>query len=82
MTDVTDRVRRLLAGVLGVDIAKVTDDAHLADDLEVDSLDEFDLVIRLQDEFSIEIGDEGVETFVTVGDIIAFVSKATGATGA
>lgn len=79
MASIADRVKRKVAFLLGVDIAKVTDGASLADDLGADSLDMAELLYALEAEFGVEISDEAAEAIVTVGDAITFLSKAAGA---
>lgn len=53
---------------------KVTDASHFVNDLGLDSLDTVELVMALEDEFSIEISDEQAEKIMTCGDAIAYVA--------
>jgi len=72
-TELTGRVRMLVADQLGVDLAEVTPDASILDDLGADSLDVVELVMSLEDAFDIEVPDEEVEAMRTIGDIEQYV---------
>ena len=63
------RICTLVADQLGVDVAEVTPDASILDDLGADSLDVVELVMSLEDAFDIEVPDEEVEGMRTIGDI-------------
>jgi acyl carrier protein len=68
-------VERALEGHLEVAREQCIDSARLTEDLKADSLDVIEVVLALEEEFSIEIPDEAVEKIKTVGDIIAYVEK-------
>ncbi|MCC8042784.1 MAG: acyl carrier protein [Oscillospiraceae bacterium] len=70
---VFDKVKELIVDQLGVDEDAVTEDASIQDDLDADSLDIVDLVMSIEEEFSIEIPDEAVAGIKTVGDIVKYV---------
>jgi acyl carrier protein len=72
-TDLEARVRALIADQLGIDIAEVTPNASLLDDLGADSLDVVELVMSLEDTFDIEVPDEEVEGMRTIADIQKYV---------
>ena len=72
-SEMEGRIRTLVAEQLGVDIAEVTQDASILDDLGADSLDVVELVMSLEDEFDIEVPDEEVEGMRTIGDIQQYV---------
>jgi acyl carrier protein len=72
-SEMEGRIRALVAEQLGVDIAEVTQDASILDDLGADSLDVVELVMSLEDEFDIEVPDEEVEGMRTIGDIQQYV---------
>ena len=76
--DIADKVKKMVVDHLGVDEAKVTDEANFIDDLGADSLDTVELVMAFEEEFGSEISDSDAEKILTVGDAIKFVeSKAT-----
>jgi acyl carrier protein len=69
------KVRAIIVDQLDVDEDKVKVEASITDDLGADSLDAVDLVMSLEEEFDIEIPDEQVENFKTVGDIVKFIEE-------
>jgi acyl carrier protein len=75
--DLTGRICALVADQLGVDIAEITPEASILDDLGADSLDVVELVMSLEDAFDIEVPDEEVESMRTIGDIQQYVYRAT-----
>jgi acyl carrier protein len=75
MSDIADTVKEIIASELGVEIEKVTDDAHFVDDLGADSLDTVELVMAFEEEFGIEIPDEDAEEMQTVGDAVDYLSE-------
>jgi acyl carrier protein len=75
MSDIADRVKKIVVEHLGVDAEKVTDNANFIDDLGADSLDTVELVMAFEEEFNVEIPDDAAETIVTVGDAIKFLEK-------
>ncbi len=75
MSDVIDRVKKIVIEHLGVDAAKVEEGASFIDDLGADSLDTVELVMAFEEEFSIEIPDDAAETIQTVGDACKFISE-------
>ncbi len=74
MSDVVDRVKKIVVEHLGVDAAKVEESASFIDDLGADSLDTVELVMAFEEEFGIEIPDDAAETIQTVGDACKFIS--------
>ena len=73
MSDVADRVKKIVVEHLGVEESKVTDNASFIDDLGADSLDTVELVMAFEEEFSVEIPDDAAEQILTVKDAIAFI---------
>jgi acyl carrier protein len=74
MSDIAERVKKIVVEHLGVDAAKVTDNASFIDDLGADSLDTVELVMAFEEEFSVEIPDDAAEKIATVKDAIDFIS--------
>jgi acyl carrier protein len=77
MSDISDRVKKIVVEHLSVDDAKVTDTASFIDDLGADSLDTVELVMAFEEEFGIEIPDDAAETIQTFGDAVGFITKAS-----
>ena len=71
--DISGKVKKMVAEHLGVDEAKVTDEASFIDDLGADSLDTVELVMAFEEEFGSEISDSDAEKILTVGDAIKFI---------
>ncbi len=71
--DVEQKVKDIIVEQLGVDAAQVTPEAKFVDDLSADSLDTVELVMALEEEFSIEIPDEDAEKIASVGDAINYI---------
>ena len=76
MSDIAEQVKKIVVEHLGVDAAKVTDNASFIDDLGADSLDTVELVMAFEEEFSVEIPDDAAESIVTVGDAVKYIEKA------
>ncbi|MCL6457113.1 MAG: acyl carrier protein [Gorillibacterium sp.] len=77
MSDVVERVKRIVIDRLGVEEIKVTQEASFKDDLGADSLDVVELVMELEDEFDIEISDEDAERITTVGEVVKYIQSHT-----
>ena len=77
MSDVAERVKKIVVENLNVDPEKVVDKASFIDDLGADSLDQVELVMAFEEEFGVEIPDEDANNIVTVGDAVSFLSKNT-----
>ncbi len=75
MSDIAERVKKIVVNHLGVDADKVNEDASFIDDLGADSLDNVELVMAFEEEFGIEIPDDAAETIQTVGDAIKYIEK-------
>lgn len=75
MSDIAERVKKIVAEHLGVDEAKVVESASFIDDLDADSLDTVELTMSFEEEFGVEIPDDAAETIQTVGDAIKFISE-------
>ena len=68
-------VKKMVVDHLGVEEAKVNDEANFIDDLGADSLDTVELVMAFEEEFGAEISDSEAEKILTVGDAIKFIES-------
>ncbi|MEO5332278.1 MAG: acyl carrier protein [Magnetococcus sp. YQC-5] len=75
MSNVADRVKKIVIEQLGVEASQVTEDANFVEDLGADSLDTVELVMALEEEFGCEIPDDAAEKIVTVKQAIEFIKK-------
>ena len=73
MSDVAERVRKIVVEHLGVDAEKVTPEASFIDDLGADSLDTVELVMAFEEEFGIEIPDEDAEKITRVKEAVEYI---------
>ena len=74
-----EKMKEMIADQLSVDEDKITLESNFKDDLDADSLDLFELVMALEEEYGIEIPSEELESLTTVGAIIDYL-KAHGKT--
>ena len=72
---VEDKVKRIIAEKLSVDLEEVVPEASFVDDLGADSLDLVELIMSLEEELNIEISDEAAEELVTVKDAIDYIKS-------
>ncbi len=63
-----EKLKTIIADVLNVDTAEITEDTTFVDDLGADSLDIFQIIMGIEEEFDVEIDNETAEQIVTVGD--------------
>ena len=73
MSDVLERVKKIVVDNLDVDGDKVVESASFIDDLGADSLDLVELVMAFEEEFNIEIPDDVQESIRTVGDAVTHI---------
>lgn len=73
MSDIFEQVKALIAEELEVDEEQINMDSMIVDDLGADSLDVVELIMRLEEKFSIEIPDEEAEKIQTVGDAVKHI---------
>ena len=72
---VLDQIKEILKDTMEIDESKITLDAKLKEDLELDSLDSVELIMSAEEEFGIEIPDEDVMNFKTVNDIVNYIEE-------
>ena len=77
MTDVLERVKKIVVENLEVDADKVVESASFIDDLGADSLDLVELVMAFEEEFNIEIPDDVQENIRLVGDAVTHIKAHT-----
>ena len=75
MSDIAERVKKIVVEHLGVEPEKVTEAASFIDDLGADSLDTVELVMAFEEEFGIEIPDEDAEKITRVKEAIEYIES-------
>lgn len=71
-----EKLKKIIAEVLNVDEEEITMETTFVDDLGADSLDIFQIIMGLEEEFDIEIPNEQAEKIVTVGDAVEQIKSA------
>jgi acyl carrier protein len=72
---VEEKVKKIIADKLGVDLSEVVPEASFVNDLGADSLDLVELIMTMEEEFEMEISDDDAEKLVTVKDAIDFINS-------
>ena len=72
---VEDKVKKIIAEKLSVEMNEVVPEASFVDDLGADSLDLVELIMSMEEEFDIDISDEDAEQIATVKDAIAYINS-------
>ena len=75
MTDIADKVKKIIVDKLGVDESEVTLEASFTNDLGADSLDTVELIMEFEKEFDISIPDEQAENIQTVGQAVEYLES-------
>ena len=75
MSDIEDRVKKIVVEHLGVEESKIQSDSKFIDDLGADSLDTVELVMAFEEKFGIEIPDDAAETIQTVQNAIDYIAS-------
>ena len=73
MSESAEKIKKIVVEHLGVEEAKVTENASFIDDLGADSLDTVELVMAFEEEFGVEIPEDAAEKIATVKDAIAYI---------
>ena len=71
-----EKLQNIIADVLNIDKSKITPETTFVDDLGADSLDVFQIIMGIEEEFDIEIPNEAAEQIVTVGDAVEQIKNA------
>ena len=75
MSDVAEKVKKIVVEHLGVEEDKINESASFIDDLGADSLDTVELVMAFEEEFECEIPDDVAEKILTIKDAIDYIAK-------
>ena len=75
MSEIANRVKKIIVDKLGVDESEVNPEASFTNDLGADSLDTVELIMEFEKEFNISIPDEQAETITTVGQAISYLEQ-------
>ena len=73
--EIFERIKKIIVEQLGTPETSVTSEASFVDDLGADSLDIVELVMAIEEEFSIEIPDADAEKVTTVGDVVDYIKE-------
>ena len=75
MSDIEERVKKIVVEHLGVEEAKIQSDSKFIDDLGADSLDTVELVMAFEEQFECEIPDDVAEKILTIQDAINYLEE-------
>ena len=73
MSEIAEKVKKIIVDKLGVDESEVTPEASFTNDLGADSLDTVELIMEFEKEFNVSIPDDQAENIGTVGQAIAYL---------
>jgi len=74
--EIIENLKKIITEKIEIDASKITMQARFREDLEADSLDTYELIHEIEEEFNIEIPDEEANEFETVGDAYEFIKNA------
>jgi len=75
MSDVAERVKRVVAETLKVDIARVSDSSRFVEDLGASSMESVELVAAFEEEFDVDMDEQAALAVKTVGNAVVFIEK-------
>ena len=78
MSEHFDKIKEIVIDKLGVEEAKVTENAKFIDDLGADSLDTVELIMQFEEEFGIEIPDDDAENLLSVKQAVDYITEKLG----
>ncbi len=70
-----ERLKEIIADIVGLDTSEITMDSSFAEDLDCDSLDTVEIIMAIEDELDIKISDDAAENIVTVGDAMEAIKN-------
>ena len=70
-----ERIKEIVADALGTEVSTLTAETSFKEDLGADSLELFEMVMTLEEEFDVEIPSEDLEEIKTIGDVEAYIQK-------
>jgi acyl carrier protein len=73
--DIQERVIQLVSEVTKADVSNINAQTSLIDDLNLDSLDMAEMMMKMEDEFGVEIPEDETENLKTIGDVTSFLSN-------
>lgn len=68
-----EKLQEIIAGQIGIDAESISDTSNFKEDLKVDSLDLFEMIMAMEEEFGVEIPAEDLENLPTVGDVMNYL---------
>ena len=72
---IVETIRKIISEQLGLDEKIISLDSNLTTDLDADSLDAVEIIMAIEDEFSIEIPDDRIEDLVTIHDLVEYIES-------
>lgn len=72
---VFEKIKEILAAQLDADTEDMTMETRIAEDLNADSLDVVEMLMSVEDEFSVQIPDEDIESLKTIGDVVDYIQS-------
>ena len=70
-----EQIIRVISEAAKVDVSQIKMETNFVDDLKFDSLDIVELMMKMEDDFGVEIPEEDAEGLKTVGDVISYISN-------
>lgn len=70
-----DKIKEMIINELNIPADRITMEARLAEDLGADSIDAVELIMKIEDEFSLEVSDDDAQNLKTVGDLVKFLES-------
>jgi acyl carrier protein len=73
--DYFERIVQIIAEELNIETDTLTMETHITDDLNADSLDAMEVILKIEEEFDVEIPDDIVQTIQTIADLVEFLDN-------